>query len=1586
MKQKLLLALLALFTLGGSNLFAQTWTGNKVAEGDFYLYNVGQRKWLTSGNSWGTQGSLTTTGGFDCSLELSNGKYAINTKMRTNNKENGPGYLGNNGYVDGENPTYFEFIQASRTDGIIAYFIKDGENSFKYSGSGNTCDFGTETGDNAQWILVSKQNRIDALAKATEDSPIDATFYIEGANFGRYDVNRNGKWQGSPAQGGLNTNMCAEKFCGSAGVTFNVYQSFAAPNGRYKLMVQGFDRWNDGTTYNALPAQTARENGTETINAYIYINDTKQDLKSILDNIMTTTGDGSYTEVTGGSVPQDMNAASYAFNQGLYENELTVEVSSKQITVGVKCDGSVAREWTIFDNFRLYYLGPLDLSVFETALADAVAAAEATEGTVPSAAYNAIAAVVSEYNKTYDNEEGYSTAIQAINNAVATYASDAIVADYTRYKNIRTAVLAINSGIDVSAANTQVEEATTTAGIDAAILTLRNALTAYLPNAQLGDGETIDLTNALIDNADPGINETLDYWTNSETPSLQYNLYEYYQKSGATTKQTIASTLPAGNYKLTAVAFTRSSYEAKLNAGENSTNIATVGSDVVNNREQGNTWIANGNGVTNLVFNLAEPTANLEIGLTAATQGDHWMCWRSFRLVYGDVFEPYTLVEGKMNADVAAEQTAAESAYKNNPSPATYQALMDAIAAAQASAKAYEDMTAAITKIDAALEAATSATASAEAYNTIKSAYNEGSIADADIMTKVAEAYNAVIPVIKSQTAAQADFTLAIQNQSFEYGNMTGWTAASSSDTGVRETSNATYATTGSDGKYLFNTWWQGVPITQAITNLPNGEYTLTVSVASDGATIYLLANGEHNEGIETYETTDAEQGQYSKDTFQEATFTFLVKDGNATIGVVGGANGTAGEHKDYVEAGYWWYKADNFRLVKNRELTEEEQAVTPTGITLDKTEVTLTATDNSVTLTPTFDPENATTTVTWTTSDANIATVADGVVTGVAPGTATITVASTLNADVKATCTVTVSYPETEVASDDYVNEGAKRTVVSYGDNLIKNGAFEYPNSFYGWTTGSGVAMSADNFELITEENNHYIKAKGHTGAGDVNSIGTGWAIEAGKTYVFGYQVKSTSAGNSEFHVVSLTNELGKEASKISENSTAVGTDWTNVKYKFTNTDGYAYVQFRARWLNSAVSFDNFYLVEVVDEEVIGNVQYALDAIPTANIGENAFQYSQETIDAANTLVQGEASVADVEAAYEALTTLNAPTADQVFNIIMGELTWTNNNNAVMLSTKGKAITFYAGGRNDAGGYTSQFDKEPNTNLAQGFYFTAAEGKNKYTIYQIDAAGAKRYLCTGVVYGGNANQVRTTTEADKAEVYTVTATNTEGVYNFTNASNINLGAQDAGLYGTTRNNNLLIVETQKPSITINTTAAGWGTTILPFAVSEIPEGVKVYSCLEDKGATLELTEVNALEANKPYIIEGAWNATLTGDAQGTALSYEDGQLIGTYVKIAAPNACYVLQKQGDKVGFFKVDTSVAQPNVPANRAYMKASTSGAKAFYLGEDTNGINAIEALISGNAEIFNINGVKQNSLQKGINIIKTEDGKTHKIMVK
>ena len=84
------------------------------------------------------------------------------------------------------------------------------------------------------------------------------------------------------------------------------------------------------------------------------------------------------------------------------------------------------------------------------------------------------------------------------------------------------------------------------------------------------------------------------------------------------------------------------------------------------------------------------------------------------------------------------------------------------------------------------------------------------------------------------------------------------------------------------------------------------------------------------------------------------------------------------------------------------------------TGVTLDKTTTSLTV-GESFDLTATVSPADATDpSVSWKSSDTSVATVANGVVTAVAPGTATITV-TTADGGKTASCVVTVSEPIAE-------------------------------------------------------------------------------------------------------------------------------------------------------------------------------------------------------------------------------------------------------------------------------------------------------------------------------------------------------------------------------------------------------------------------------------------------------------------------------------------------------------------------------------------------------------------------------------------
>ena len=101
----------------------------------------------------------------------------------------------------------------------------------------------------------------------------------------------------------------------------------------------------------------------------------------------------------------------------------------------------------------------------------------------------------------------------------------------------------------------------------------------------------------------------------------------------------------------------------------------------------------------------------------------------------------------------------------------------------------------------------------------------------------------------------------------------------------------------------------------------------------------------------------------------------------------------------------------------------ENPTTVNVTGITLSQTEAAVTIGGETLTLTATVAPDDATDkTVTWTSSDPTVATVANGVVTAVAAGTATIT-ATAINGtddttdDKTATCTITVTDPDQEAA-----------------------------------------------------------------------------------------------------------------------------------------------------------------------------------------------------------------------------------------------------------------------------------------------------------------------------------------------------------------------------------------------------------------------------------------------------------------------------------------------------------------------------------------------------------------------------------------
>lgn len=154
-----------------------------------------------------------------------------------------------------------------------------------------------------------------------------------------------------------------------------------------------------------------------------------------------------------------------------------------------------------------------------------------------------------------------------------------------------------------------------------------------------------------------------------------------------------------------------------------------------------------------------------------------------------------------------------------------------------------------------------------------------------------------------------------------------------------------------------------------------------------------------------------------------------------------------------------------------------EVSIIEPTGITLDKNELTIKV-GKTATLTPTIEPADATNkNVTWSSSDETVATVSDGVVTGVKAGTATIT-AKTANG---LTVTATVTVEEIPVTKITLPTAKASMTI---GGTMDLNPTIEPVDA-----TNTHISWSSNDSAVATVDANGRVTAKG---AGTATITGT--------------------------------------------------------------------------------------------------------------------------------------------------------------------------------------------------------------------------------------------------------------------------------------------------------------------------------------------------------------------------------------------------------------------------------------------------------------------------------------------------------------
>lgn len=357
----------------------QTLTG-----GEFYMRNVKTGQFVAAGGQWGTQGVVARTGN-RLTLEPTGteGEFYILTTC---------GNLGDNLFMDNGTKCKYTFtrIQDASTDDSKKYTVTLNGNALTVDNNNVLQTAAVNTDDVAQqWELLSPQQLTNYIThNASEANPLDATYFIKGANFNRNDSDVDA-WSISKSskvecnlKDGLNTiesgNFVGQFYndkiyTGRSDV--RVSQNISGlPNGKYKISFQGFMR---------------DTNNNEEF--FVQFNDKTVGFKDISDGAQTTqqyknTDKGeewrSDVQSNGKWVPNSMQGAAVYFNMGLYTSETELTIADGKLNILINKPHTTSSTWTVFDNFVLTYLGPTaeDLAALnrvEAAINDAQAKADA---------------------------------------------------------------------------------------------------------------------------------------------------------------------------------------------------------------------------------------------------------------------------------------------------------------------------------------------------------------------------------------------------------------------------------------------------------------------------------------------------------------------------------------------------------------------------------------------------------------------------------------------------------------------------------------------------------------------------------------------------------------------------------------------------------------------------------------------------------------------------------------------------------------------------------------------------------------------------------------------------------------------------------------------------------------------------------------------------------------------------------------------------------------------------------------------------------------------------------------------------------
>ncbi len=229
----------------------------------------------------------------------------------------------------------------------------------------------------AACVELAKSGLLAFLPNVTPtdiERPFDITYLLANAA-----IDNETGWSDTPTF----NYSCMEYF--ETAFDFNQTTADKLPKGVYQLRVQAFQRPGAAAT-----AYEAYLNNLSTITTEVYLSTAEEKVKHIAAEAQKSKLGGAESSVGSPAryIPNDMQAASRYFKQGLYENAVTFQNRRVQaLKLGIRSTTRGSLYWTIFDNFRLYYYGSMSKSDVENGEVSIVTA-DADDSTWPCDVYS----------------------------------------------------------------------------------------------------------------------------------------------------------------------------------------------------------------------------------------------------------------------------------------------------------------------------------------------------------------------------------------------------------------------------------------------------------------------------------------------------------------------------------------------------------------------------------------------------------------------------------------------------------------------------------------------------------------------------------------------------------------------------------------------------------------------------------------------------------------------------------------------------------------------------------------------------------------------------------------------------------------------------------------------------------------------------------------------------------------------------------------------------------------------------------------------------------------------------------------------